>query len=139
MSKITPKRPPVKPVIEFSPTPPGTPILVSITMGKLLTNYWCELIPGVSHGIGVRFRKLGDVGEVYDVWIEDNHRSCHCQGHLRWGHCKHVAAVLLMLERGLLKPSPRPEQAHEIPARKKTVWCEHCQDAPGVYCEYCSF
>jgi hypothetical protein len=127
-------------------------------MGKQQNGYWCERIPS-DFGIAVRFRKIGDLGEEYTVLIEGKNSSCGCQGFCRWNHCKHVTAAIQMLEQGHLKPAPRPEHAHEIPAKRvdpEPETCGYCggqgwvygpmfsydgykthDEPPQITCEYC--
>jgi len=51
-----------------------------------------------------RFEKVED-GEAYHVSLERQGHTCECLGHLRHGHrttCKHIAAVLKLIETGKL-------------------------------------
>lgn len=132
--KTTTKRNSVKPLlIELSPGGPGMAILASIRRGgdEPQSDYWMDLIP-TDFGTGFRFRKIWDGHDFaegsYDVLLDGSQSSCECKGFLRWGHCKHLQAAMQAASEGLAKPSPRPEEACEMPARVEPA---------GHYCTIC--
>lgn len=50
------------------------------------------------HVVGYRLAKKN--GESYDVQPQED--ACECMGYLRWGRCKHLAAVAKLLELRLI-------------------------------------
>jgi hypothetical protein len=73
--------------------------------------------PGVA-AAAWRFVKRGmvdgsEVLETYDVRLDEHGLGCECLGWLRWGKCKHSAAVAKLLGRNILgqkgKCTPAPE------------------------------
>lgn len=99
-------------------------------MAQLVTinedHYWVERFE-TDYGLGVRFAKLGGE-EPYHVLLENDRADCSCRGFLRYERCRHVIATRLLVEAGLLRKSPRPEQAVEMPARVEPA---------GHYCTLC--
>lgn len=93
----------------------GAEWFVNIWQGTKYSTYW--LLPLVSDfGLAYQFqasrtRPAGAMQlDAYDVLIEVDGDSCTCPGHLRWGACKHVAALKLLIERGTLgRPVPDPD------------------------------
>ena len=52
-------------------------------------------------GYAFHVRKLGSPDSAYHVNLSaDGDHSCECKGHLRWGHCRHVGALLALIARG---------------------------------------
>lgn len=73
------------------------------------SRYWIDAIPS-DWGRAFLVEKQGDgsqPNEEYHVLIENaQDGSCECLGFLRWGHCKHLAAVRKLLELGQLGGQP---------------------------------
>jgi hypothetical protein len=62
--------------------------------------YVVRLVPA-AFGHGFHVRKLGPPDSAYRVNLSaDGHHTCECKGHLRWGHCRHVEALLSLLTEG---------------------------------------
>jgi hypothetical protein len=116
MCTITNPAPPVKPSksavtrVDCDRAVKGTGALwfLNIWQGDKLSTYW--LLPLVSDfGVAFRFEcsRTGPVSEMqadhYDVLLELDGASCECPGFLRWGgECKHISALKLLVERGIL-------------------------------------
>jgi hypothetical protein len=84
------------------------------------THYWVSPVDGAVGGIGVEFRKLGEYDDDarHHVLVEpDGYAECDCRGFVAHNHCRHAIAATLLVAAGLMRPSPRPEQAVEIPAK----------------------
>jgi hypothetical protein len=48
--------------------------------------------------------------DAYDVCVEFDGHQCDCPGHQAHGHCKHVDALKILIERGTLaRPMPDPD------------------------------
>jgi hypothetical protein len=115
--------------------PAGMPVLTTIVDSKGKdAAYWAEVMPS-DFGIAVSFRRIGafipDDERQYNVLLPDEPEvsaTCECKGYLRHLHCKHVAAAMKLHFCGLLKKSPRPEHAEEIPAKaeKSEECCAFC-------------
>jgi len=96
--------------VDCDPACKGTGALwfVNIHQGKRLSTYWVS--PLVSDwGIAARFEASRTEAasamqaDHYDVLIENAQDcSCTCPGFLRWGRCKHTAALAVLIERGVL-------------------------------------
>jgi hypothetical protein len=111
--------------VEFGSACPGLPLLVMITDERgRESDYWVSQLPS-AWGVAARFQKMWDgarqdfADECYEAVVDpvEHFDSCECMGHLRHGDCRHQKALRLAIDQGLLKPSPRPEQACEIPAK----------------------
>ena len=80
-------------------------LTLTITTGKrvLETDYSLEKI-GSDFGDGFALTKHvghpGDQCETYHVHLSDEGHACDCLGSLRWGHCKHTAAVAKLRDLG---------------------------------------
>ena len=108
----------------FDAAEPGMPLFVYFwKCGKSGSRscYWVELLPS-QFGTALRFRKAldraDDDPENYDVLLTGENYGCECKGFLRHGHCKHGLAAREIVASGALRPSPRPEQACEVPAKR---------------------
>lgn len=130
----------------FEEAGPGMPLFVYFwECGKSghRSSYWVELLP-TDFGTGLRFvksldRTEGDP-ENYDVLLGGGNYSCECKGFLRHGHCKHGLAARKIIDAGALRPSPRPEQACELPGKAATHECFECRrecPANELYCDRC--
>ena len=112
-------------------SPAGMPVLVHIKSRREGTvSYWAEPIDGAQYGdAAVEFRKLGQFDDDgrHAVMIENGAAVCDCRGFERHGHCRHAIAAMLLLEAGLMRPAPRPEQAVEMPAKaERPRFCKQC-------------
>ena len=82
-----------------------TTLALTITTGKrvLETEYSLEKI-GSDFGDGFALKKHvghpGDQCETYHVHLSNEGHACDCLGSLRWGHCKHTAAVAKLRDLG---------------------------------------
>jgi hypothetical protein len=68
--------------------------------------YWIDRIPS-DYGMAFDLRKFrAEGGETYHVCIDTDGRggadSCECKGYLRWGKCKHTAALRALIAAGKL-------------------------------------
>jgi len=109
-----PKKAPAKPQrfarLDDKPTV-DEPALLTLHVAGVETDYWLRLLPS-DFGEAFRLMKIiptndgpAELGEVYDVLIEDAYTSapsCQCKGFLRWGHCKHADAIKALREQGKL-------------------------------------
>jgi hypothetical protein len=89
-------------VIPFDPSNPSGMAAVRITVGKEAADYSLVRIPsdfGTAFEVGKVF---GGGAEPYRVCLDGEHSTCDCKGHLKHGHCKHVAGLLALQRRGLL-------------------------------------
>ncbi len=110
--------------IEFSSACPGLPVLAMITEGKHQSDYWLSPIPS-AWGVACQLSKIWDgktrdfATETHEVCLDlDNSvHECDCLGFCRYGYCRHIDAAIKAFDEGLLKPSPRPEHACEVPAK----------------------
>jgi hypothetical protein len=85
----------------------GVEWFVRVWQGQRLSCYW--LLPLVSDfGVAYEFQasRTTPAGEMqadsYAVLLELDGHSCECPGHLRWGVCKHVEALKILIEQGVL-------------------------------------
>jgi hypothetical protein len=100
--------------------------------------YYLTPIPA-DLGLGFHVEKFG-VEQIecepseYDVNLdlERGYHSCTCKGNTYHGHCKHVEALLSLIQSGKIAV-PAPKQ----PARREP-WCSHCNDNPEMHCSHCS-
>ncbi len=61
---------------------------------ETVNDYLIQRIPS-DFGDGFQMDKLlGD--EMYHVHLSNEGHQCECLGHLRWGHCKHVDALVAL-------------------------------------------
>ena len=79
-----------------------------IKQGNVETGYWLDQLPH-DFGPAVRCFRLSkmvppgdDSPDHYDVVVEGNGGRCECRGHLRHGYCKHLSALLCLIQRGSL-------------------------------------
>ncbi|HEY7427450.1 MAG TPA: hypothetical protein VH682_24665 [Gemmataceae bacterium] len=99
--------------------------LVTITANGKREMYWVEPIPS-DFGTACTFLKLG-TSDRHEVNLgADGLHECDCKGMARYNRCRHVATALILLDAGLLRPSPRPEHAAEVPARQVSPACFNC-------------
>jgi len=74
--------------------------LLMLQSGKQISSYWVQRLES-DFGQAYRLEKANgpsggfDAGP-YDVLLNDeDHHSCDCIGHLRWGtYCRHICAML---------------------------------------------
>ena len=78
----------------------GTPGLLELTVGGVANDYWlCEI--QADWGRSFEIRKPLPEATVYHVHLDPQlGDTCDCQGHLRWGHCKHASAVKTLISEG---------------------------------------
>ena len=73
-----------------------------IQQGRKVSFYTFREIPCDIGGRGYAVHRLG-LGPLYHVRIGTGEEcSCECLGFLRHGQCKHIRALLALLESGLL-------------------------------------
>ena len=87
------------------------PAVLTRHVGGDETAYSLRVVPS-DFGEALRLTKLvpteygpPELGEVYDVILEDDYTSgptCTCKGFGRWGHCKHADAVKALCDAGKL-------------------------------------
>ncbi len=113
MSTVTAARPPrkqkprVKPAravrLVTPPTEDESGVLV-ITVGKQTFPYFIDPIAS-DYGRAFCLSKFDGTSYAVNLGDADNHPSCECPGHLRWGHrtvCKHLASLRALLAAGKL-------------------------------------
>jgi hypothetical protein len=124
MCTVRSARPPVKPRpsevtdVDLSPAGKGTGALyfLNVWQGSKLSSYW--LLPlTCPDGVAFQFQasRTKPAGEMqadaYDVGLFlDGSESCDCVGHERWGHCKHVGALRMLIARGKLPAVPHGDR-----------------------------
>lgn len=146
--------------IYLSAGSPGMPVMVDIEKGKGIydtSTYYASMVPA-DYGVGIKFEKIwdgrdfvldDDEDKIRFVNIDDEtgDNTCECKGFLRWGKCRHIQASLKLIESGLLKKSPRPEHADEMPGKAVAAdtdkpfvsYCPECRKwSDGPLCENCS-
>ncbi len=84
----------------------GGPGHLVITVGKLVRDYWLHPL-AADFGRGFRLEGFStqlDEEEERDYQVNVNGRqsSCTCKGWCRWSRCKHVDALVALIERGKL-------------------------------------
>lgn len=97
---------------------------LTISDRRCCCRYQLTELPTEWEGRSVRFEKAeGQTGtdreeESYDVFIHrgGQDRRCCCKGFERHGHCKHIAAVIALLENGWLDLSLVNPEADAGPA-----------------------
>lgn len=100
--------------------PPPTPErpfgVLELTLGRESNGYFLQPIPS-DFGRAFQVTKLLKDGEnaIYHVILDGRRSCCDCQGCQRWGHCKHLDALTLLLERGQLF-DPKIREAKETAA-----------------------
>jgi hypothetical protein len=99
--------------VDLSPAGKGTGALyfLNVWQGCKLSSYW--LLPIVCpDGLAFQFQaSRGSAAsemqlDAYDVGLLADGEACDCVGHERWGHCKHVDALKLLVECGKLPAVP---------------------------------
>src|SRR5262249_32033179 len=71
-----------------------------VTEGKHRDLYLVRRVPA-AFGFGFHVRKFGSPESSYHVNLSaDGNHSCERKGHLRWGHGRHVEALLSLLAEG---------------------------------------
>ena len=67
-------------------------LLVTTANGKTtISTYVAEDVP---HEDGRGFALIKPDGETYHLELINGVASCDCKGHVRWGRCKHAAAIV---------------------------------------------
>ena len=85
------------------PTEQESGVLV-ITVGKETFPYFIDPIAS-DYGRAFCLSKFDGTSYAVNLGDADNHPSCECLGHERWGHrtvCKHRAAIQALLNAGKL-------------------------------------
>ncbi len=106
MATVSARRPrssPARTIALFQPPRDGAPGLLELRTGKAdPTGYYLWPIPS-DFGTAYRVEKYATQGgEVYDVCLAGELSSCECLGFLRHSHCKHIASLATLAERGQL-------------------------------------
>ena len=84
------------------PAVSDTPGVLAITAARKTVFYVFMEIPCDIGGRGFALHRLG-LGTLYHLRLGRNEDcSCECLGFLAHGHCKHVRALLALLNRGLI-------------------------------------
>jgi hypothetical protein len=114
--------------------------------------YYVQSIPA-DFGLAFHFEKFSTEQEEgkdneYDVNIDlqRGRHSCTCKGNTYSGHCKHVEALVSLIQSGKIDvPTAKPQAPQQPQAKpeaqqpaKREPWCKHCNDNPNVYCPRCS-
>jgi hypothetical protein len=106
MGIVTRSRPPVKPgrtcgwVSRPQPLHPHGIFHVTeeVRRGHQQRDLYEVVLVPAAFGHGFHVRKFGAPESTYHVNLSaDGQHSCECKGHLRWGHCRHVEALLALL------------------------------------------
>jgi hypothetical protein len=81
--------------------------IVRVIDGKVSDDYRVERIPA-DFGKGFSITKVvGEVGPSSDAKHQvcignDGVDSCSCPGHVYRGHCRHIAAIKVLIQRGFI-------------------------------------
>jgi hypothetical protein len=87
--------------IERAPNADGIGIFRMEIDGECQFYAFCEIHCEIG-GRGFAVHRLGQ-GELYHVRVgESEDTSCECMGFLRWGKCKHTAALAALIRKGAL-------------------------------------
>jgi hypothetical protein len=79
----------------------GARRILTLFIGAEAFLYWLESV-GTDWGRGFKLEKFQD-GDVYHVHLDPAlGPSCECKGFLKWGHCKHEAALSALVAGGKL-------------------------------------
>lgn len=84
---------------------------VEIVQDRKADLYLVRQIPA-DFGRGYQLEKLAadlSTAEVYDINLASSESACTCPGHSFHGHCKHVAGLLALEQRGELPHCWRKE------------------------------
>src|SRR5262249_2184997 len=75
--------------------------ILTLFIGTEAFLYWVEPV-GTDWGRGFKLEEFEE-GDVYHVHLDDAlGHSCECKGFLKWGHCKHEAALSALVTAGRL-------------------------------------
>jgi hypothetical protein len=74
--------------------------VIRLTVGKASADYFVRKI-GSDFGDGFEVEKIGGE-EAYQVNLSDEGHICTCKGHLRYGYCRHVSALVALRQRTLI-------------------------------------
>ncbi len=114
--------------------------------------YYVQPIPA-DFGLAFRFEKFSTEQEEgkdseYDVNLDlqRGRHTCTCKGNTYSGHCKHVEALVSLIQSDKIAvPTAKPEAPQQSQVKpdvqqpaKREPWCSHCNDNPNVYCHRCS-
>jgi hypothetical protein len=78
------------------------PGLLQITVGQAATYYLLSVTPA-DFGRGFRLEKVDPADmAAYAVNLDGERRTCDCQGHAKWGHCKHADGLAKLVAEGRL-------------------------------------
>ena len=81
---------------------PETFGVVRLTVGKESHDYLLTEL-AADFGRGFRLEKVCfDAPPPYHVNVDGDRRTCECEGHMRWGHCKHGDGLAALIAKGLL-------------------------------------
>jgi hypothetical protein len=117
--------------------------MIRIRVGKTADDYYLSALPSdIAQGErGYHVDKVfGDDSQRYDVLLRQSGRhSCECLGFLRWGHCKHVEALVALT--GFPVEPPLVQLARATPRRAPLCRCgEHTvHSADGYCCPECDY
>jgi hypothetical protein len=81
------------------PEAPSTGV-VRITVGAEEAYYFLTEL-ATDYGRGFRLAKIAGE-ELYHVHFDIEESSCDCEGHLRWGRCKHADGLAALIAAGQL-------------------------------------
>ncbi|HEY2908670.1 MAG TPA: hypothetical protein VGI99_00400 [Gemmataceae bacterium] len=137
--------------VHYTPTGPdrGTAIIDQTGKGKIAEYAIVEF--HADGGRGFRISNRAGGADAYAVFLPFEEladsgmafESCDCRGFERFGHCKHIAAIRAIVDRGLIAlPTVTPAPATiPMPAPKPVRMCIQCGSRPndgyGVRCEDC--
>jgi hypothetical protein len=80
---------------------PGVePGRILIRCDKLVVEYDIVEVPVHNDFRGRAWQLSKDDGEVYSVLLCDQGHTCECRGHYRHQRCKHVEALLALVDNG---------------------------------------
>jgi hypothetical protein len=87
-------------------TPTNSCVGIMITEGRKQDSYLVMPIPA-DFGLGFVVEKITREAEktLYYVLLEHEGSSCDCHGFLRWGHCRHVEVLPVLMAHGHLQSS----------------------------------
>ena len=114
------------------------PVLTIVDEHNKVEKYRLTELPNCDFGgRGFSLEKLD--GTTYAVHVSDRDEECHCEctGFLRFGWCKHPAAVRGLIDDGEL-PDPRCDPREDAAVQSDPLRCQHCGCEVDLFESFCS-